>query len=256
MLFSTTFFAVEVKRQLRNPFTLVFTLGMPIAMYLLFGAAAEYGNQSAGNANVAFYVMVSMAAFGAATAMTSICALAAVEVGQGWGRQIALTPLTTAGYALVKLSVALLFSCIATVCVYVVGALTGAKPDAWWLWPATAAIVLGGGLIFGLFGLGTALAFNSDTAASLSSVAITLFGFVGNVFMPLSGGMLAVAKFTPMYGYAMLARWPVNEGVSGEDAAAGLAGDPIWIPIVNIVAWALIFALLVRFGVLRSRRRR
>lgn len=256
MMFSSVFFGVEVKRQLRNPYTLVFTIGMPIAMYLLFGAGAEYGSQSAGNANIAFYVMVSMAAFGTATAMTSICALAASEVGQGWGRQLALTPLPTAGYALVKLAVALLFSCIATLCVFVVGALTGAEADAWWLWPATAGIVLGGGLIFGLFGLGAGLAFNSDTAASLASVSITLFGFVGNVFMPLTGAMLAVAKFTPMYGYAMLARWPVNEGVSGETGAAGLSGEPLWIPIVNFVVWAIIFAMLVRFGIVRSRRRR
>ena len=62
MLFSRTFYLTEVKRQLRNPYTLAFTLAMPIAMYLLFGANAAYADSSAGNGNVAFYVMCSMAA--------------------------------------------------------------------------------------------------------------------------------------------------------------------------------------------------
>lgn len=251
MLFTTTFFRVEVMRQFRNPYTLVFTLGMPIAMYLLFGAGAEYKDASAGNGNVAFYVMASMAAFGTATAMTSLCSLAASEVGQGWGRQIALTPLAITGYAAVKLAVALTFAAVSTAGVFLVGFLTGAEADSPWLWVAVAALVLGGGLMFGLFGLGTGLAFNSDTAASLASIAITLFGFVGNVFMPLSGAMLTVAHFTPMYGYAALVRWPITEGVliSG-------GSDSIWLVLANFAVWALLFAGLVRYGVLRSRRRR
>ncbi|KAM9865361.1 hypothetical protein ACIFOC_01893 [Leucobacter aridicollis] len=251
MLFTATFFRVEVMRQFRNPYTLVFTLGMPIAMYLLFGAAAEYATSSAGNGNVAFYVMASMAAFGAATAMTSLCSLAASEVGQGWGRQIALTPLSIPGYAVVKLAVALAFSAVSVAGVFLVGALTGARADSPWAWPLVAAIILAGGLIFGLFGLGTGLAFNSDTAASLASIAITLFGFVGNVFMPLSGAMLTVAHFTPMYGYAALVRWPITEGVliSG-------GSDSIWVVLANVAAWTILFAALVRYGVLRSRRRR
>ena len=235
MLFTATFFRVEVMRQFRNPYTLVFTLGMPIAMYLLFGAAAEYATASAGNGNVAFYVMASMAAFGAATAMTSLCSLAASEVGQGWGRQIALTPLSIPGYAVVKLAVALAFSAVSVAGVFLVGALTGARADSPWAWPLVAAIILAGGLIFGLFGL----------------IAITLFGFVGNVFMPLSGAMLTVAHFTPMYGYAALVRWPITEGVliSG-------GSDSIWVVLANVAAWTILFAALVRYGVLRSRRRR
>lgn len=251
MLFSTTFFRVEVMRQFRNPYTLVFTLGMPIAMYLLFGAGAEYKDASAGNGNVAFYVMASMAAFGTATAMTSLCSLAASEVGQGWGRQIALTPLSIPGYAAVKLAVALTFSAVSTAGVFLVGFCTGAQADSPWLWAGVAALVLAGGLMFGLFGLGTGLAFNSDTAASLASIAITLFGFVGNVFMPLSGAMLTVAHFTPMYGYVALVRWPITEGalISG-------GSDSIWLVLANFAVWALLFAGLVRIGVLRSRRRR
>src|SRR6218665_512195 len=99
---SPTMLRVEAMRQLRNPYTLAFTLAMPVAMYLLFGAGMGYGSLSAGHGNVSFYVMTSMAAYGTAVAMSSLTSLAATESKQGWGRQLAMSPLTTTGYALTK----------------------------------------------------------------------------------------------------------------------------------------------------------
>lgn len=250
MLFSLPYFRVELMRQVRNPFTLMFTVGMPVAMYLLFGAGAEYGDTSAGNGNVAFYVMTSMAAFGTAVAMTTASSFAATEVGQGWGRQIAMTPLSMTGYVVVKLLMAVTIAAFSTLIVFLVGVFTGAEADGLWRWFAVAGLILGGGLIFGLFGLGVGLAFNSDSAASLSSIAITFFGFFGNVFMPLEGVMLDIAHYTPMYGYVALARWPITEGVLVMGGS-----DPLWIVLLNFGVWTSIFIVLARFGVHRSRRR-
>lgn len=251
MIFSLPFLRVELMRQLRNPFTLVFTVGMPVLMYLLFGANAEYGQESAGNGNVAFYVMASMAAFGTAVAMTSASSFAATEVGQGWGRQIAMTPLSMTGYTVVKLVMAVTIAAASTLIVFIVGALTGAKADDLWRWFAVVALILVGGLMFGLFGLGVGLAFNSDSAASLSSITITFFGFFGNVFMPLEGIMLTIAHYTPMYGYVALVRWPITEGVLVTGGS-----DELWQVLLNFGVYAILFAALARFGVLRSRRRR
>jgi ABC-2 type transport system permease protein len=121
---SPTMLRVEALRQVRNPYTLAFTLAMPVGMYLLFGAGAAYGGMSAGHGNVRFYVMVSMAAYGAAVAMTSATSTAAVEAAQGWGRQLAMTPLRTAGYAATKLITALAAATLAVALVFVVGAAT------------------------------------------------------------------------------------------------------------------------------------
>lgn len=251
MRISTVFFRVELVRQLRNPYTLAFTLAMPVAMYLLFGAGGEHADASAGKGNVAFYVMSSMAAFGTATAMSSLCSLAASEVRQGWGRQLALTPLTTTGYATVKVLTAVCFAALSIAVVFAIGACTGASADDPWRWLAVAALILAGGLVFGLFGLGVGLAVNSDSAAALASISISFFGFFGNAFMPLSGVMLDIAHYTAMYGYVALVRWPVTEG-----ALIAGGSDPLPVVLVNAVAWTVVFALLVRFGVLRSRRRR
>lgn len=250
-LVSAPLYRIEAVRQLRNPYTLAFTLAMPVAMYLLFGASMAYGDQTVGDADVSFYVMVSMGAFGTATAMSSLCSLAASEVGQGWGRQLALTPLSIAAYAATKLTAAVTFSALSVAGVYVAGVATGAEAVDAWRWLACAAITLGLGLVYGLFGLGVGLAFNSDSAAALASISITFFGFFGNVFVPLEGVMLDIAKYTPMYGYVALVRWPATGGalVSG-------GSDPLWALFANAAVWAALFALLVRYGVLRSRRRR
>ncbi|WDG17961.1 ABC transporter permease [Microbacterium sp. Clip185] len=250
-LVSPAMYRIEGLRQLRNPYTLAFTLAMPFAMYLLFGASMDYASQSVGHANASFYVMVSMGAYGTATAMSSLCSLAASEVGQGWGRQLALTPLSTAGYALTKVLSAMSFAALSVLIVYIAGYVTGAAADDVWRWFASAAITLVLGLVYGLFGLGVGLAFNSDSAAALASISITFFGFFGNVFVPLSGVMLDIAKWTPMYGYAALVRWPATGG-----ALVAGGSDQLWAVVLNVLVWGALFALLVRFGVVRSRRRR
>jgi len=248
---SLTMLRIEAIRQLRNPYTLAFTLAMPVVMYLLFGATAGYAELSAGNGNVSFYVMISMAAYGTAVAMSSLTSLAAAEAQQGWGRQLAMTPLSTAGYALTKLLNALGFAALALAAVFVTGILTGAAADETWRWFAVAGIVLGTGLMFGLYGLGVGLFFNTDSSAALASISMTFFAFFGNVFMPLDGVMLDIARLTPLYGFAALSRWPLTDGTLTTGQT-----DPLWAVLVNIVVWVAVFAALVFAGVRRSRRRR
>lgn len=44
--FSSTLYGVDALRQLRNPYTLIFTLVMPVGMYLLFGGAMPYATEN------------------------------------------------------------------------------------------------------------------------------------------------------------------------------------------------------------------
>ena len=248
---SPTMMRIEAMRQLRNPYTLAFTLGMPVAMYLLFGAGMDYGTMSAGHGNVKYYVMVSMAAYGTAVAMSSLTSLAATEAKQGWGRQLAMTPLGTAGYAMTKLLTSVSFAALAVLLVFAAGLATGAEASDPWRWWASAGIILSLGLVYGLFGLGVGLFFNSDTAAALASISMTFFAFFGNVFMPLDGVMLEIARFTPLYGYVALARWPLTDGVLTTGQS-----DPLWAVVLNLAVWLAVFVVLVVAGVRRSRARR
>jgi len=248
---SPTMLRVEAMRQIRNPYTLAFTIGMPVAMYLLFGASMGYGSLNAGHGNVAFYVMVSMAAYGGAVAMSSITSLAAVEAKEGWGRQLAMTPLSTAAYATTKLINAVSFAAIAVGAVFLAGLLSGSQASDVWRWFACAGIILGVGLMYGLYGLGVGLFFHSDTAAALASISMTFFAFFGNVFMPLDGVMLDIARFTPLYGFVALSRWPLTEGVLTTGQS-----DPLWMLLLNVAVWLALFIVLVLAGMKRSRARR
>ncbi|SJN28264.1 ABC transporter permease protein [Microbacterium esteraromaticum] len=250
MMISQTMLRIEGVRQLRNPYTLAFTLAMPVLMYLLFGASASYGTLSAGHGNVSFYVMISMAAYGTAVAMSSLTSLAAVESKQGWGRQLAMTPLTTAGYAMTKLITAVSFAALALIVVFAAGLMTGATAENGWRWAAAAGIILAAGLVYGLYGLGVGLFFNSDSAAALASISMTFFAFFGNVFIPLDGVMLDIARFTPLYGFVALSRWPLTDGVLTTGQS-----DALWMVLLNLVVWMLVFATLVFVGVKRSRSR-
>ena len=247
---SPTMLRLEGVRQLRNPYTLAFTLAMPVAMYLLFGAGMSYGSKSAGYGNVSFYVMASMAAYGTAVAMSSLTSLAATEAKQGWGRKLAMTPLTTTGYALTKLLSAVAFAALALVAVFTAGLITGASADDAWRWVATAGIILSLGLMFGLYGLGVGLFFSSDSAAALASISMTFFAFFGNVFIPLDGVMLDIARFTPLYGFVALSRWPLTDGqlTTGQT-------DELWMLVLNVAVWLAVFVVLVMAGVRRSRTR-
>ena len=162
-----------------------------------------------------------------------------------------MTPLTTTGYALTKLLTAVSFAALALVAVFVAGLLTGAEADGAWRWVVTAALILGIGLMFGLYGLGVGLFFGSDSAAALASISMTFFAFFGNVFMPLDGVMLDIARFTPLYGFVALSRWPLTEGVLTTGQT-----DELWMLLLNVAVWLVVFAVLVTMGVRRSRSRR
>lgn len=161
-----------------------------------------------------------------------------------------MTPLSAAGYAATKLITAVFFATLALVAVFVTGVLTGARADDLWRWAATAGIILAVGLIYGLFGLGVGLFFNPDSAAALASISMTFFAFFGNVFMPLDGIMLDIARFSPLYGFVALSRWPLTDGVLTTGQT-----DPLWALLLSVVVWVALFAALVFAGVKRARRR-
>ncbi len=133
-LMNPTYVRIELFRQSRDIMNVMFAVFMPVAMYVLFGNMFGCGGHDAGNGNVKFYVMVSMAAYGSAVATTAIAGTAATESMLGWGRQIALTPMKASGFVAAKITVALVIAAVSAAAVYLTGMLTGAQADAPWIW--------------------------------------------------------------------------------------------------------------------------
>lgn len=248
------YYALELKRALRDPSALVFTIGIPAFMYVIFGVSMEWGAYEIGNGNVSMYVMINMAAYGAVTATTSVGGLAAVERMQGWGRQLGLTPMPDSRFVLTKALVGTTVAALPIALIYLIGYFTDAHAT-WWVWPVSALLVLVGALLFSLYGLAAGLLFRSENAVGIASGMVVIFGFLGNVFMPLSGAMLTFSKFTPLSGLAALARRPLTEGNTIDQSTGDLLAEPLWASVTNVAAWMLIFGVTAILLVRRSRER-
>ncbi len=250
-----TYYRLEVRRIARDYVTMFFTAGLPAFFYLIFGAGPDYGDEPVRDGNVAMYIMIAMAAYGAVTATTGIGGMAAVERMQGWGRQLGLTPLNDFGYVKVKAATALTVAAIPIGLVFGLGALTGAKaPLSVWL--ISAAVLFVGATTFALYGLNFGVAFRNEAAVSASAGSLVILAFLGNIFIPLTGWQLTVAKFTPMYGYVALARRALTGGRSVDpESGVLLEAEPLWQPLANMGLWTILFAVVAVTLVGRGRGR-
>lgn len=255
--FSLGYFGYDLLRNVRMVSNLIFTIGLPLAMYFIFGAMQEYGayEHPSGNGNIAATVMVPMAMYGAVVATSSLAGMAAVEMQQGWGRQLGLTPFTHVGYILSKIGVALVIAILPVIAIFIGGALSGSKIHEAWIWPMTALLILVGAIVFALYGLAFGLFFRSEAAVSAASGLTVVLMFLGDAFVPLSGFLKDMAPFTPVWGVMKLAEWPLTQG-QNVLADGSVTTYELWQPIVNIAAWALVFAALCLVAARRHTSRR
>lgn len=246
---NATFALLELKRAGRDYISLFFTAVLPAFFFLIFGTTVAVKDTTIGNGNIAMYVMISMAAYGAVTATTSTGGQAAMERMQGWGRQLGLTPMKDSHYVAIKAFLAMVVAAIPILLIFALGAWTGAKGSTT-AWVFSGLILLGGSAVFALYGILIGTAFRSESAIGVASGSVVIFAFLGNIFIPLSGTMLTIGKFTPLYGYASLARYPLTEGHLADGSL-----EPLWVPLAGVIGWALIFGMLATWFVKRGRDR-
>lgn len=252
-----TYLWLDLFRSLREPANLFFVIAFPLAMYLVFGrlnaSAGDYGPHAHGNVSAS--VMLAMASFSACLGATSASAAAAVEQSAGWGRQMAVTGQGLRGYLVVKTGTAVGTAALPVTVVLTAGALTDSSMEGW-AWAASPLICLIGVLPFVLWGLAAGMWLPSSASIGIATSLVSLFAFIGNTFMPLNHTLLTISRFTPMYGATALARWPLGEGWVYVPDRQGGVHDPLWMPLTNLVAWTLIFGLLVIGARRRATRRR
>lgn len=252
---NATYVGLELKRFFRDFTSVFFIAVLPCFLYVIFGAAQSYSKQPAGNGNVAMYIMLSMAAYGAVTATVSVGGSAAVERMQGWGRQLGLTPLGDASFVATKAVVGLVVAVIPVGLIYIIGAATGARGTAA-SWVVGALVLLLGAAIFAIYGLIFGLLFRSESAVGAASGSLVILAFLGNLFFPLSGVLLTIAKFTPLYGYVALAHRELTSGKILNGTSAGdMLSEPLWQPVTNVIVWTVVLVAVAVFAVRRGRAR-
>ncbi|AUH67267.1 MULTISPECIES: ABC transporter permease [Gordonia] len=245
---STVYLRNDIRRVLRNRRAMIFTVAMPALLYLVFGATQK-SSETVGSGNVAFYVLVGMALYGAVLAAASNAAAVSIEQQAGWTRTLMMTPLRPAGYVSTKVALALTMSALPVVLLAVVGAISGATAPVG-VWAVCLVLAWLGSAVFAALGLALGSILKSDGAMQALGGVLALLAFAGNVFVPLNGTMLRIAEFTPMFGVVSLARYPLDHGVT-------VYGTPIslWVIIANIAFWAIAFAVAASYFYNRSTRR-
>lgn len=251
---NSTYYRLEMRRLRRDPVTLFFTIGLPGFLYLIFGAQPDYANDAVRDGNVAMWIMIAMAGYGSMTATTGIGGTAAIERMQGWSRQLGLTPMSDRDYVAVKAATAVTIAAATIALIYALGALTGAQAPLP-VWVLSAVALVAGAVTFALYGLSFGLGFRSEAAVSAAGGSLAIFGFLGNVFIPLTGWQLAVAKFTPLYGYVSLARHRLTGGGTLDPSTGELIHVPLWQTLANVTVWTIILTALAVVLVRRGRTR-
>lgn len=225
-----TVVGIELKRMLRNRRTIIFTLLFPAALFFAFGGQDDW-NDPVGRGNVAAYIMVSMALYGAALTAAAGGAMVAVERSLGWSRQLRLTPLSPVVYIVIKAFVALVMGALAVTAVNVAGLVQGrpSMPAGVWLGCAVLGVLCT--MVFAALGVFVGYLVPGENAMQVLGPGLAILAFLGNVFVPINDHtslIWHVAQWTPMFGVADITRAP-------------LTGDLPWTSIVNAVGWLVVF---------------
>lgn len=227
---NTTVLGIELRRMLRNRRTIVFTLVIPAALLLSFGGQRGW-DDAAGSGNVAAYILVSMALYGAALTAAAGGSMVALERSLGWSRQLRLTPLNPVAYILMKAVVALVMGALAIAAVNAVGVWQGKAEMPTGVWFASAVVTLFCTLTFAALGVFVGYVVPGENAMQILGPGLALLSFLGGVFIPLdqySDVVRHVAYWTPMYGVSEIARAPLTH-------------DLPWFAVVNAIAWFALF---------------
>ena len=199
---------LELTRALRNRKFLFFSVIYPSVIFLL--VSNQSGNVDGSGLSVAKYVMVSMASFGALTAvLMGNSERIAKEREGGWVRQLRLTTLPGRGYVLAKTAGAAVISLPSIVVVFAVAAaVKHVRLDAW-QWLALTGAIWAGSLVFAALGVAIGYLASGDAVRPITMIVYFGLSILGGLWMPSStfpDWLQDIAKWLPTHAYAALGR--------------------------------------------------
>ncbi|MGW2571364.1 ABC transporter permease [Streptomyces sp. NPDC001537] len=199
---------LELTRALRNRKFLFFSVIYPSVIFLL--VSNQTGKVDGSGLSVASYVMVSMASFGALTAvLMGNSERIAKEREGGWVRQLRLTTLPGRGYVLAKTASAAVVSLPSIVVVFLVAAaVRGVRLDAW-QWCALTGAIWAGSLVFAALGVAIGYLATGDAVRPITMITYFGLSILGGLWMPSTTfpqWLQDIAKWLPTHAYAALGR--------------------------------------------------
>ena len=237
--FNLTALRIELTRMVRNRRTVIFTLVLPAALYLMIGTGTQYGSEPYGSGNVSAYILISMAAYGAALASTSGGAMVATERALGWSRQLRLTPLSPLAHVATKACVALALGLGSVLAVNAVGIANGKAEMPLHVWIGAGLVAWLGSVVFGAFGLFMGYVLPGENVMQVLGPLMAGLAAIGGLWFPIDADSVMghISTVTPMYGLAELARWPLH---GGAPHLAWMLNLTVWLAVfVGGAAWRM-----------------
>ncbi|MGM9467711.1 ABC transporter permease [Streptomyces murinus] len=201
---------LELTRALRNKKFLFFSVLYPAILFLIIAGNADGTKMDGTGLTLATYMMVSMASFGALTAvLMGNSERIAKERESGWVRQLRLTPLPGRGYVLAKTASAAVVSLPSIVVVFLVAAaVKDVRLDAW-QWLALTGIIWAGSLVFAALGVAIGYLASGDAVRPITMIVYFGLSILGGLWMPTTTFpqfLQDIAKWLPTHAYAALGR--------------------------------------------------
>ncbi|MDN0195554.1 ABC transporter permease [Streptomyces sp. S.PNR 29] len=200
---------LELTRALRNRKFLFFSVIYPSVLFLLIAGSADSTTKVDGTGlTLPTYMMVSMASFGALTAvLMGNSERIAKERESGWVRQLRLTTLPGRGYVLAKTAGAGVVSLPSIVIVFAVAAaVKDVHMDAW-QWLALTGVIWAGSLVFAALGVAIGYLATGDAVRPITMITYFGLSILGGLWMPTTtfpNWLQDIAKWVPTRAYAAL----------------------------------------------------
>ncbi|MEU7378898.1 ABC transporter permease [Streptomyces sp. NPDC042207] len=202
---------LELTRALRNRKFLFFSVLYPSILFLIIAGKADGLTKVDGTGlTVPTYMMVSMASFGALTAvLMGNSERIAKERESGWVRQLRLTTLPGRGYVLAKTAGAAVVSLPSIVVVFVVAAAVKQVRLEAWQWLALTGAIWAGSLVFAALGVAIGYLASGDAVRPITMIVYFGLSMLGGLWMPSTTfprWLQNIAEWLPTHAYAALGR--------------------------------------------------
>lgn len=228
----------------RLPIYSISTLVFPLMFYVIFGLT--FGSQSQGPVSVTHYMLATYGAFGVIGAtLFGFGVGVATERGQGWLRLKRASPMPSMAYFTAKLIMALMFSALVVLGLFLCGYLLGGvrMPAASWL--SLLGVLLLGVFPFSALGLAIGYITGPNSAPAVINLIYIPMVFASGLWIPINllpEFVQSVAPFLPPYHYAQLALNTIGAS----------QGSSIWLHAVVLLVFTAVFLTVAVWGYRRD----
>ena len=225
----------ELRRLMRNRRYFIFTVALPVVLYLLLGR--QFNGNVYGVSFGAFY-MVVMAMLGAFSgALSGNAQRISQEKKDGWIRQLRLTSLPAYAYVVSKVIVSMATTVTSIVIVLLLGRFYGNVHLAAWQWLAVAVTIWFSATIFAALAVAIGYRVAPDQVQPITFILYFAFAILGGIWYPLSGALKTIGQVTPTYQAVKIG----TDIIEGASVSVGLA--------IGLVVWLGIFVALATVAV-------